>query len=52
MLGRLYKTIFKNELIKAEKLEYKKEIEIKKAKRNAKTIETSTNGEGASAGED
>lgn len=27
-------------------------VEIKKAKRNAKTIETSTNGEGTSAGED
>lgn len=34
MLGRLYKTIFKNDLIKADKVQYLKEKEIKKAKRN------------------
>ena len=43
MLGRLYKTIFKNDLIRAEKMEYTKERERKKAKRNATTIEISTN---------
>ena len=50
MLGRLFKTIFKNELIKVEKAEYKVEKARKKAKRNGEDSKIEQNDEGASEG--